>query len=215
MMLKSVRAGEYTAPPAQGPRIADLEDFGVSGECVHAFLDTCSTGVVQTDDRGAHFHGLVHDFTDFQGQRLRKGASEYSEVLCEDIYQTTVNGAVSGNNTIAEEGGLVHAEIRAAVCHEHVKFFETAFVQEHGNPFAGSVLALLVLRVDSFLTAAQAGLLTKLYQRFYLFKLLAHNSSCWLITYILFVSVLFTYGWDPRRALSVHRGLTWDGGMRY
>ena len=69
--------------------------------------------------------------------------------LGEYIDQTAFDSTVTCNDTVAEECSLVHAEVRAAVCHEHVEFLEAAFVEEHGDPFAGSVFALLVLRVDS------------------------------------------------------------------
>ena len=108
-------------------------------------------------------------------QIFRARVSERDEVLCEDIYETSVNSTVSCNDTVAEECGLLHSEVGAAVGDEHVEFFKAAFVEEHCDPFAGSVFALLVLRVDSLLATAETGLLTKLYQRFYLFKLLAHN----------------------------------------
>ncbi len=44
-----------------------LEDFGIAGQCVDAFLDTCAAGVVQTYYGGTHLHGHIHDFADFQG----------------------------------------------------------------------------------------------------------------------------------------------------
>ena len=34
------------------------------------------------------------------------------EVLCEDEYQTTVDGSATGNDTVAEELLLLHAEVR-------------------------------------------------------------------------------------------------------
>ena len=54
---------------------------------------------------------------------------------------------------------LVHAEVVAAVRDEHVELFERSFVEQHLDTLAGRVLALAVLCVDPFLTAAHAGFL--------------------------------------------------------
>ena len=63
--MKSVMAGEYTAPPAHGPEDrADLrhdagrervaqEDVGVAGERLDALLDARAARVVEPDDRRA------------------------------------------------------------------------------------------------------------------------------------------------------------------
>ena len=63
MTMKSVMAGEYTAPPAQGPMIAEIcghdargqrvaqEDVGVAAERHHALLDARAARVVEADDR--------------------------------------------------------------------------------------------------------------------------------------------------------------------
>ena len=44
-----------------------LEDFGIAGQCVDAFLDACAARVVEADYGSAHLHGHVHDLADFQG----------------------------------------------------------------------------------------------------------------------------------------------------
>ncbi len=51
-----------------------------------------------------------------------------------------------------------HAEVGAAVLHEHVEFFKTAGVQQEGQALAGRFLALGVLCLDALFAAAQAGL---------------------------------------------------------
>ncbi len=81
-------AGEYTAPPAQGPRIAEIcgitpgrervaqKDIGVAGERDDALLDARAARIVQPDDRRADAHGGVHDGDDLGGiglgQRCRR-----------------------------------------------------------------------------------------------------------------------------------------------
>ena len=61
MAMKSVIAGEYTAPPAHGPITAEdlrndaavervaQEDIRIAGERNHAFLDARAAGIVQAE----------------------------------------------------------------------------------------------------------------------------------------------------------------------
>ena len=58
--------------------------------------------------------------------------------------------------------------------HEHIDFFKTAFVQQHGDTFAGRIFAFLVLRLDSLLSSAQTRLFTQSDKLFYFFKLITH-----------------------------------------
>ena len=57
---------------------------------------------------------------------------------------------------------------------EHVEFFKAAFIEKHGNAFAGRVLAFLVLRLDAFFTAAKFGLGPALHQFLDIFLLYGH-----------------------------------------
>ncbi len=53
--------GNYT-----GSEDIALENLGIAGQCVDAFLDTGATRVVKTDYGSSHLHGHIHDFADFQ-----------------------------------------------------------------------------------------------------------------------------------------------------
>jgi hypothetical protein len=67
--VKSVIAGEYTAPPAHGPMISEIcgmtpelctlrrEDLAVEAEGDHALLDAGAAAVVDADDRAADLRG--------------------------------------------------------------------------------------------------------------------------------------------------------------
>ena len=84
--MKSVIAGEYTAPPAQGPMITliwgttpdaimfRLEHICVSSQAGDPFLDARAPRIVQSDDRSAILHGHVHDLANFfvHGVSLRE-----------------------------------------------------------------------------------------------------------------------------------------------
>ena len=84
--MKSVIAGLYTAPPAQGPRIAEI--CGTTPEAsvlrrkmsayppseATPFLDPRTARVVQPDDRRAVPKRQIHDLADLLGVRLGEGA---------------------------------------------------------------------------------------------------------------------------------------------
>ena len=82
----------------------------------------------------------------------------YGEVLCEDEYQTTVDGTGTGNHTVAQELLLLHAEVMATVLLEHVVLFEGTLVQQHLDALAGSIFALVVLLLYGFLTTTETSL---------------------------------------------------------
>ena len=115
MIVKSVMAGEYTAPPAHGPMITEIcghdarredvaqEDVRVAAERDDALLDSRAAGIVQPDDRRADLHRQVHDLADLLGVGLGQRAAEDGEVLAEDEDQPAVDGAVSGHHAVAEE----------------------------------------------------------------------------------------------------------------
>ena len=80
--MKSVMAGLYTAPPAQGPRMAEIcghdarrervaqEDVGVAAERRDALLDPRAAGIVEPDHRRAVPERQVHHLADLLGVRL-------------------------------------------------------------------------------------------------------------------------------------------------
>ena len=151
-----------------------LEDLGVAGQGVDAFLDTGAARVVEADARGTVLHGHVHHLADLLGQGLGERATDHGEVLREDIDKTAGDRAVTGHDTVAQVGLLFHAEVVAAVGHEHVEFFEATLVEQHVDAFARGVFAFGVLAVNAFLAAAHASFLPEFDKLLYFFKLLAH-----------------------------------------
>ncbi len=140
---------------ARGQDVA-LEDVGVAAERGHAFLDARAAGVVEADHRRADLHRVVHDLADLLGVRLGERAAEDREVLAEDEHQPAVDRAVAGDDAVARDLLVGHAEVRAAVLDEHVPFLEGARVEQQLDALARGELALRVLRVDALLAAAQA-----------------------------------------------------------
>ncbi len=154
-----------------------LENLGIAGQRIHALLNTRTAGVVESDAGCAGPHGHVHHLAYLLGHRLGERTARYGEILCENINQTAVDRTVAGHHPVAVGMALLHAEIVTAVCHEHVELLETALVQEHLYPLTGSVLALGVLCVDPFLTAALPRFLAQRYQLRDLVLIIAHIVS--------------------------------------
>jgi RecA/RadA recombinase len=87
------------------------------------------------------------------GQR----AAEDGEILAEDIDEPAVDRPRSGDDAVAGDHLIRHAEIDAIVLDVHVDLFERSFVEQDLQPFAGGELALGMLRGDPFLAAARSG----------------------------------------------------------
>ena len=166
--MKSVIAGEYTAPPAHGPMIALIcgttplgervaqEDVGVAGERLDALLDARAARVVEADDGRADLHREVHHLADLLRVGARERAAEDGEVLREHEDLAAVDDAVAGDDAVAEDLLLLHAEVGAAVGDELVELDEAAGVEQGGDALARGQLAGLVLLVDARLAAGRS-----------------------------------------------------------
>ena len=97
------------------------------------------------------------------GQR----AAENGEILGEEIDDAAIDRAPAGNDAVAGNFVfLVHAEIDAAVLHEHVEFLEGIMVEQQFDAFARRQLAAAMLRVDAPLTAAHPGAFATFFEAF-------------------------------------------------
>ena len=113
MKTKSVIAGEYTAPPAHGPMMAEIcgitpeaeriaqEDVGVGGQRHDTFLDPGAARVVEPDDGHPGLHRQIHDLANLARIGLRERPAEHREVLCEDEDRTTVDASGAGDHAVA------------------------------------------------------------------------------------------------------------------
>ena len=82
----------------------------------------------------------------------------YRKVLCEDEDQTAIDSTATGYDAVTGELLLLHTEVVATMLLEHVVLFERAWVEQHVDTFACSVLAALVLLLYGFLTTTETGL---------------------------------------------------------
>ena len=92
-----------------------LEDVTITTEGIDPLLDTSTTRVVEADHRRSHLHSELHDLADLGGKHLRECSTEHSEVLSEDIDQTTIDRTRARDDTVPEELGLVDTEVGRAV----------------------------------------------------------------------------------------------------
>src|SRR5690606_26647185 len=95
------------------------------------------------------------DLADLLGMGLAQGAAEDGEILAEHIDQAAVDGTKAGHDPITGVDLVFHAEILAPVRNEGAGFLEGAFVEQQLQALARGKLALLMLSVNSGLSAAQ------------------------------------------------------------
>ncbi len=131
------------------------EHLAVAAERGHAFLDARAAGVEQADDGRAVLQRHVLDLGDLLGVRLRQRAAEHREVLGEHVDHAAVDGAPAGDDAVAGDLGLLHAEVGAAVLDVHVELLEGVVVHEQVDALAGRQLAAAVLGIDTHLPAAE------------------------------------------------------------
>src|SRR5262249_3157811 len=81
---------------------------------------------------------------------------KHGEILGEGKYGAAVHRSPAGDDAVAGDFRLVHAEVAGAVFDEHVELFERALVEQQLEPLARGELAALVLRLDAVLAAAHA-----------------------------------------------------------
>src|SRR5205085_2865896 len=101
-------------------------------------------------------HGHVLNLDDLLRVRVRKRAAEDGKVLGEHKYGPAIHGPPTGDDAIAGDLCVVHAELGRAVFDEHVELLERALVHEQLDTLARRELAALVLRLDARLATAFA-----------------------------------------------------------
>ena len=138
---------------ARGERVSQ-EDVGVAAEREHAFLDARAPRVVQPDDRRAHLHRQIHDLDDLGGVGLRQRTAEDGEVLGKGVDRAALDPSRAGDNAVAGNDLLVHAEVEAAVGDEFVDFVEAPGIEEEIDPLTRRELSGVVLPFQPIVAAA-------------------------------------------------------------
>ena len=146
----------YLRDDARRQHVA-LENLGITAERGDALLDARAAGVVDADDRRAVPERHVLYLHHLLGMRLGQRTAEDGEVLGEEVDRAAVDRAPAGDDAVAGDLLLFHAEIGRAVLDEHVELLEGAFVEEDFDALARSELAAFVLGVDARLAAAHPG----------------------------------------------------------
>ena len=132
-----------------------LEHLAIAAEGRDALLDTGAAGVEEADDRRAVLQRHVLDLGHLLGMRFGQRAAEHGEILGEDEDRPAVDRAPAGDDAVAGDPRLLHAEIGGAVLHEHVELLEGALVEQDLEPLARGQLRFRMLRGDALLAAAE------------------------------------------------------------
>jgi hypothetical protein len=88
---------------------------------------------------------------------FRQRAAEHGKVLGEHKRLAAIHGAPAGDDAVARNLVLLHAEFGRAVLDEHVEFLERALVEQQLDALPRRQLAAGVLRLDALVAAAQFG----------------------------------------------------------
>src|SRR5713226_3450339 len=123
----------------------------------HAFLDACSTRVIQANHGCAVFHGEVHNLTNLFSMSLGKRTAEDREILREDVDQATSDLCVACHNTIARNPLILQSKVCGAMCHKHVQFVKRALIEQQVKPFACCQFAFFMLCFDALGATAKRG----------------------------------------------------------
>lgn len=127
-------------------------------------MNAGSTGVIETNDWGAGFHGEVHDLADLAGVSAGEGASVDGEVLGEDEDGAAVDEAATGDDAVPGDFVFGHAKVLALVSNKAVDFFERAGVEEELDALSRGHLAFFVLPGNASGAAGFEAFLTKFFE---------------------------------------------------
>ncbi len=107
---------------------------------------------------------------------LGQRAAENREVLGEHEHRAPVDGAPAGDDAVAGNARLLHAEIGRAVLDEHVELLERAVVEQKLDALAGGQLAARMLRRDAFFAAPEPRLRAPVFE---LIEHVFHGEILW------------------------------------
>ena len=165
MNIKSVIAGEYTAPPAQGPMMALIWGIMPLASVLRRKIRrnrpaTLTPSWIRAPPEsfrpitGAPIaHRQVHDLADFQRIGFRQRAAEHSEILRKHVDQPPVDASVPGDEAIARGPLFLHAEIVAAVRDNSSSSSNVPSSSSSATRSRAVQLASLVLALAAFRTA--------------------------------------------------------------
>ena len=166
MKMKSVIAGEYTAPPAQGPRM--MLNWGITPELwvlfrkMRAYPSRERTPSWMrappesfTWMKGTPFFRAISWLSAiFFGVFFPEGAAEDGEILGGKEDLAVVHLSATGYNAIAEKPFFVQAEFTGPSLDVDLVLNEGSWVQKGIHPIPGGFLAFFPLGLKSSFAAA-------------------------------------------------------------
>jgi len=148
----------------------------ISGQRRHAFLNASASRIVQANHGSTNLRGEIHDLDDLRGVCFRERSAEYGEILRKNVNQAAFDAAIAGDETVALEFLLGHAEIVAAVRDQLVGFFEGAVIEQELDALARRHFAFFVLALAALLASPSFGeLITPFQFRGFFFEIHARK----------------------------------------
>ena len=112
-----------------------LKNVGISSKRIDAFLNSCSTRVVQSNDWSTHQQCLVHHLTNLLGVNAGKTTTEDGKVLTKDVHRSAIYLPLSHHHAVSRILFLLHPEIRAGVLGKGVVFNKTSCIHQDFDSF--------------------------------------------------------------------------------
>ena len=110
-----------------------------------AFLNARAAGIVEADHGRSGLEREVHDLDDFLRVGLGERSAEDRKILREDVGGTAVDEAVAGDEAVAVDDLILHAEVARAMANQLVDFLEGAFVEQQIDALASGEFSFLML----------------------------------------------------------------------
>src|SRR5262249_10104938 len=101
-----------------------LEHLAIAAERRDTFLNACAPGIEEPNDRRPVPECHILHLDDLLCLCLRQRAAENGEIFREHVGHAAVDGAPAGNDAVAWDFALLHAEIAASMLDEHVELLE-------------------------------------------------------------------------------------------
>ena len=148
---------------AGSKRIA-LKNLGIAAQRVDPFLNACTAGIENADNRCAVAQGHILHFVDFARMRPRQRPAKHGEIFRINIDGAPVDRAPARNNAVTGYFAFFHAELVAVMLDEHVDLFKTARIEKQIYALASRELAARVLGFNAFFSTTLARHLAALFK---------------------------------------------------
>ncbi len=140
-----------------------VENVGITGQALHALLNSGATRVIKANKRSSVFNGHFLDLNNFISIRPAHRSSKNGEVLGKNIHQAIVNFSIASNDPITSKFLFVNAEIGCPMQHKLIDLVKCSRIKQVFNAFTGGFFSGSMLFFNSLLAPANFSFLIELF----------------------------------------------------